>query len=257
MTRATVMARQVSPAESPWVEADESIGDVKVILELRATQPTILRTAKSDWYFEPGSGPVALPRPRWRYDSASLSWSEGKRWIEAWERCVAGSWMLHAAVESGVPAEKCVVAACWCVMVTGLGRYDLVEPALSAATSWAVGDEGDRTRAVSSARAAGHAAAERAEELRSDSVRSGSPTPAAYAACMAASCCAMAVAGSAARDARATMASRLGDAAKYADEASSLVALAGGFRTPRSHSVVREHVRSEDVLRALTSGRRR
>ena len=39
------------------------MGDAKVILELRATQPTVLRTAKGDWYFEPGSAPVALPRP--------------------------------------------------------------------------------------------------------------------------------------------------------------------------------------------------
>lgn len=252
-----VMARPVSPPRSPWAHANGVGDDAKVILELRASEPTVLRTARAEWYFEAERRPVALPKPRWRYDRASLLWSEGKSWIEAWEDCAMGSWMLHAAVESGVPAEKCVVAACWCAKVAGVGHDDPAISALSSAMSWATGSDGDRAAAVSSARSAGRAAAERAERLRSDGDRSGAPPPPAYAAAMAASCCAMAVAGAAARDAKAIMASRLGDAAKYADEASSLASLAGGRRATLAHEMVRQHVRAEDVLHALTYGRSR
>ncbi len=96
-----------------------------------------------DWLWAPTlPEPVRIPSPSWRYSHQSHRRAKTRTWLDAWEGCRDGRWLIHAAARIGVDPRHVTRAACACAR-TALGFVppDEGRPrrALEAAEAWTCG----------------------------------------------------------------------------------------------------------------------
>ena len=134
--KVTMSARVVVSAESPWQPRGAAFADPGValdeVLSLRAdVEPLVLRVTAvggtkeergavaGDWLCDGGGAePVRVPPPRWSYSREATAWARGRTWVDAWEGCARGDWMIHEAASVGADPRSVVMAACACLRTT-------------------------------------------------------------------------------------------------------------------------------------------
>ena len=135
--RIQMYAREVVAFRERFRPRDGAMHDPDValdeVLSLRASQePLVLRVTASggserarsridgDWLCEPGGEPsmIGSVRGHWQYSPESSDWSEGRRWVEAWELCENAAWLLCAAASVGVCAGRVIGAGVRCLRLS-------------------------------------------------------------------------------------------------------------------------------------------
>ena len=153
-------ARAVVAMGQPFAPWGTSFADAGVALDEIAdlsphAEPLVLRVAASggtkeerakvagDWLCDTdGSSPRRTPQPRWRYPRPAEAYTKHRTWLEAWEDCDDGWWMLHAAAIARTDARMIVRAACACAdsaMRLNPGGSGRLRVALGVARAWTRG----------------------------------------------------------------------------------------------------------------------
>lgn len=77
-----------------------------------------------DWLCERGSPPRRVPLASWAArDRRAEAWARGRRWVDAWESCERGTWMIDAAASVRLDPALIVGAAAACARAA-LRRVD-------------------------------------------------------------------------------------------------------------------------------------
>ncbi len=159
--RIQMAARAVVAVGVPFAPRGETYADADIARdEIRALppppEPLVLRVwarggtaweralVEGDWLCDrDGSEPSRLPRPSWSIDPEASAWSKKRAWLEAWETCPDGVWMLAGVGPLGLDRKLLTRAACACAATV----RDLVPPtdprvlpALEGAMAWVRGE---------------------------------------------------------------------------------------------------------------------
>ena len=130
----TLSSRMVVAARFPFMRRPEVYRDLATALdEIRAWpwmgEPLIVRATTvggtkaaqarvaGDWLLDRHDrAPCRLPPARdfWTWNATAQAWAERKRWLDAWETCRDGAWMLDAAVKAGIARADMVRATIAC-----------------------------------------------------------------------------------------------------------------------------------------------
>lgn len=97
--------RSFADAEEPLVVRAEAEGRAFLHLPLAG-----------DWLCRAdGSPPARLPRPAWTSCENAQRWASMMPWLDAWEGCPDGSWLVKEAADAGVDPRWAAAAAAWCL----------------------------------------------------------------------------------------------------------------------------------------------
>ena len=115
-----------------------------VLLRVKATGGTAAerRGLAGDWLCADHDPPARVPKPSWTYTDDARRWAAGREWIDAWELCRDGSWLLYEAARVGVDRRLVTLGSCACarsslaIVRPGEGRP---AKALATVESWANG----------------------------------------------------------------------------------------------------------------------
>jgi hypothetical protein len=125
-------ARAVEAAGVPFAPAGDELHDADVALDEIASftgnvEPVVLRVAarggwpaerravEGDWLCADHEPPKRVQRPAWNVGREGRRWAAGRPWLDAWESCQRGDWMIYAAVSHRLGLRLAAAAVCACV----------------------------------------------------------------------------------------------------------------------------------------------
>lgn len=125
-------ARAVEAAGCPFSPAGDELHDVGVALDevasftgnvepvvLRVTArggwPSERRAVEGDWLCVDHEVPRRIQKPSWKVGREGARWAAGRPWLDAWESCHRGDWMIYAAVSHRLGLRVAAPAVCACV----------------------------------------------------------------------------------------------------------------------------------------------
>lgn len=116
-----------------------------VLLRVKATGGTAAerRGLAGDWLCADHDPPARVPKPSWTYTDDARRWAAGREWIDAWELCRDGSWLLYEAALVGVDRRLVTLGACACarasLAVVRPSDARAADGSLAVVESWAKG----------------------------------------------------------------------------------------------------------------------